>query len=66
MCSNRLGRLGLRNPSADTHCADAERRRTSSGYSDGSCGRNINCVSHFAFLQKPDEFNAAVLAFLKE
>ena len=23
-------------------------------------------VSHFAMLQKPDEFNAAVLAFLKE
>lgn len=23
-------------------------------------------VSHFAMLQKPEEFNAAVLAFLKE
>jgi pimeloyl-ACP methyl ester carboxylesterase len=54
---------------ADGEHDEAIRQEHNKEMADQIPGAKLNIlpgVSHFAFLQKPDEFNAAVLTFLKE
>jgi pimeloyl-ACP methyl ester carboxylesterase len=65
----QLAKISVPVTIADGEHDEAIRQEHNKEMADQIPGAKLNIlpgVSHFAFLQKPDEFNAAVLEFLKE